>query len=76
MTEQEAREWREHPLYFSSEKFRAKVNVNGEYEVLSDSGLIATYKPEDFQRHFRRAAQRQVPIVVDKQVSHYEYTTH
>lgn len=77
MNEQEAREWRECPLYRGFEVFRVRRNNNGEYEVLQESGAIITYKSEDFHRHFQKAAQRQKPILTaDNKISHYEYVSY
>jgi hypothetical protein len=73
MNQQEAREWRQCPIYRGFEKFRAKRNINGEYEVLSENGLLSTYKPEDFHANFQKAAQFQVAIKNDEgKVTHYE----
>lgn len=74
MNQQEALEWRQCPVYRGFEQFRVKRNINGEYEVLSENGLLSTYKPEDFHATFQKAAQSQVAIKNENgRVTHYEY---
>jgi hypothetical protein len=74
MTEQEALEWRQCAVYRGFELYRVKRNINGEYEVLQESGAVITYDPTTFREHFQKAAQSQVAIKDEKgRVTHYEY---